>query len=110
MLHWQGQRCSDRRDPTRFPHNVSPLAFLDYEEERIFDRIAALVRLAAARRHRPQLHQLPVERLRQRSAQTQMSYHLYVLELAHVVLERHLTQVEALTWVRRRRIHGWWSW
>jgi hypothetical protein len=82
-------------EPTEFPYNVSPLAFLDYNEERIFDRIAALG-WERPDDTDPNSTNCLLNAFANQAHRQQMGYHPYVLELANLVREGHLTREEAL--------------
>ena len=82
-------------DPARFPYNVSPLAFLDYDEERIFDRIAALG-WERPEDTDPNSTNCLLNAFANEVHRRQMGYHPYVLELANLVREGHLDREEAL--------------
>lgn len=82
-------------DPTRFPYNVSPLAFLDYDEKGIFDRITALG-WQRPEDTDPNSTNCLLNAFANEVHRRQMGYHPYVLELANLVREGHLTREEAL--------------
>jgi hypothetical protein len=82
-------------NPTRFPYNVSPLAFLDYNEESIFERIAALGWQRPDDTD-PNSTNCLLNAFANEVHRRQMGYHPYVLELANLVREGHLTWEEAL--------------
>ena len=95
--HLQNARQDDARHPDvrEFPYNVSPLAFLDYDEE------TALRRIGPLGWQRPQdtdpnstncllnsfANMIHVE---------QMGYHPYAMELAGLVREGYMSREEAL--------------
>lgn len=82
-------------DPARFPYNVSPLAFLDYDEERIFERIAALGWQRPDDTD-PNSTNCLLNAFANEVHKQQTGHNPYVLELANLVREGYLDREEAL--------------
>ena len=82
-------------DPSRFPYNVSPLAFLNYDEERIFERIMSLG-WERPDDTDPNSTNCLLNAFANEVHRRQMGYHPYVLELANLVRAGHLDREQAL--------------
>jgi len=79
----------------RLPCNVSPLAFLIYDEGRIYERIKALGWEMPVDTD-PNSTNCLLNAFANEVHRTQMGYHPYVLELAQLVRQGHLSRGEAL--------------
>jgi hypothetical protein len=80
----------------RFPYNVSPLAFIDYEESAVLKRISSL----GWRRPQevdPNSTNCLINSFANALHREQYGYNPYVFELSKLVREGHLNRAEALT-------------
>lgn len=85
----------DFADASRFPYYISPLAFLEYDEEEIFARVKKLG-WEKPDDTDPNSTNCLMNAFANTVHQEQMGYHPYVLELANLVREGLLSREEAL--------------
>ena len=82
-------------DPERFPYNISPLAFLDYSEERIFEKIKELGWEAPEDTDANSTNCLLNSYANELHIQ-QFNYHPYVFEIANLVRNGVMSRTDGL--------------
>jgi len=88
-------RDEDYVDPKAFPYNVAPLAFLGYDEQRIFHRIRELG-WRKPQDTDPNSTNCLLNSFANKVHRDRYGYHPYVFELANLVREGYLDREEAL--------------
>lgn len=86
-------------DPTRFPYNISPFAFLDYDEDTVYARIEELG-WERPNDTDPNSTNCLLNAFANEAHLRHRGYHPYVLELANMVRGGYLDREEALMRLR----------